>query len=70
MNFYVWFGNLSVSGGNMCRFVGLNHMSVWRPGLEAGFHVCNAYCISANTSDTSSLIAPTATRQRRAMRLS
>ena len=29
-----------------------------------------SYCISANTSDASSLIEPTATRQRRVMRLS
>ena len=54
----------------MCRFVGLNYKPVRRPDLEAGFHVCNAYCISANTSGTSSLIEPTATSQRRAMRLS
>ena len=54
----------------MCRFVGLNYKPVWRPGLEAGFHVCNAHCISTNTSDTSSLIEPTATRQRRTMQLS
>ena len=47
----------------MYSFVGLNYKPVWRPGLEEGFHVGNAYYVSANTSDTSSSIEPTATRQ-------
>ena len=59
-----------MSGRKHVQFVGLNYKPVWRPGLEAGFHVCNSYCISTNTSDTSTLIEPTATRQRSTMRLS